>query len=75
MTFITVLLIYLAGVVFAYFIIGIGNYLEEYDSDKAPTWTMYFSWIIAIIDGIAILCDHFPKPEDVIIKIIKLFKK
>lgn len=75
MSFITVLLIYLVGVVLAYFVIGIGNYLEKYDRDKTPTWTMYLSWVLVVIHGIAILFDYFPKPEKVITKIVKIFKK
>lgn len=75
MIFLTVLLIYLVGVILAYFVIGIGNYLENFECNKTSTHFMYFSWILVIIDGITIICDHFPKPEKVIAKIVKIFKK
>lgn len=75
MIFINVLLIYLAGVIIAYFVIGIGNYLEKNINDKTPTWAMYFSWVLVVIDGISILCDNFPNPEKVVAKIVKIFKK
>lgn len=57
---ITFLIIYLIGVVIAYFLVAYGNDLPEHKNNKAELWVIQFSWIVVIIALLTLLFIHKP---------------
>lgn len=74
-TIVTIIIIYLIGVVSAYFVVGFYDYLSndlDYDTQLNMIWTSWFSAIICLIAIVVwLIGNKIPKPGDGVRKLLR----